>query len=125
MLVRLPGGSRLRRFVRPSQALKQIAREILFRRERSQPIRGRAFQIDRHPIRQLDGAPDLVVLRAGHDLQVDEAGIGIFAPDDLDRVEDFVLRRHAAFDDPRRQEQPLDHFRALKLVKRRAPDRPA
>jgi hypothetical protein len=59
-----------------------------------------------------------VVLGAGHDLEMDVAPILVFAADNLDRIQDFVLCGHAAPDDTGRQEQALHQPGPLDLVER-------
>jgi hypothetical protein len=97
----------------PLQAREELAPEILLGRQRGQPLGGGALQVDRDAVGELHRPPHLVVLGAGHDLEVDVAAIAVAFAQNLGGVDDLVLRRHAALDDPRREEQPLHQSGAL------------
>src|SRR5256714_14370575 len=52
-----------------------------------------------------------------HDLEVDVSLVVVSVSDDLDGVDDLVLRGHTPLDDPRREEHALDLPGALQCVK--------
>lgn len=101
----------------PAQAFQQFRAQVLLRGQGLQTRLSRCFQVERNAVCQLHGPQDLILFCAGHDLEVNITTIRIALADDFHYVDDFVLGDDAPLDNPRRQEQPINHPSALHLIK--------
>ena len=97
----------------PLQRGQQFLHKTLLGSQQRQALRRGSFQIDRQPVGQLHGPVDLVVLGAGHDLQVHIAPETMPFAQDGDGVQQFVLRAHAAADDAAAEKQAFDRPGAM------------
>ena len=78
------------------------------RRQPGQPSLGGALQIYRNTIGQLHRPAYLLVLGAGHDLEVDKAWVVPFLAQNLGCVDNFVLGLCAAADNAGGEKQAID-----------------
>ncbi len=107
---------RLPDLMRPAQHPQQIVVKHFARRQPAQTVGCGALKIDRNAIGELHGPHHLIVLRAGHDLEMHVALIGIAAPDDLDGVDQAILGPDAAVYHAGRQEDTLHQTGPLQRI---------
>src|SRR6266705_2712610 len=91
--------------------------KIFFRSQCIQTLLCRSFQIHRNTIRQLHQAIELVIFNRRHYFEMKVPTIPISPANNFSRVNDLVLRRHAAFDNARRQEHALYLASTLECIK--------